>query len=172
MSFIRCTVRNCSMGPSTLPASSWRLILRKRDIGGQALFEASLFCVRTIARSRDFRSRYNDISMPSARSGSTSSCTTISPRRPALQNWLMYPYKLLRPIGYVSPALWRGIRDIARRLNYVYESRSAIEAGFRQRLAIEYASDVRNLEMLLGVNLDHWLACPSPVVSNPLFFLC
>jgi len=88
-------------------------------------------------------------------------------RFPALQNWLMYPYKLLRPIGYVSPALWRGIRDIARRLNYVYESRSAIEAGFRQRLAIEYAPDVRNLEMLLGVNLDHWLACPSPVVSNP-----
>lgn len=88
-------------------------------------------------------------------------------RFPALQNWLMYPYKLLRPIGYVSPALWREVRGIARRLNYVYESRPPIEAGFRQRLAMEYAPEVRNLEMLLGVSLDRWLARPSPVVSNP-----
>jgi hypothetical protein len=88
-------------------------------------------------------------------------------RFPALQNWLMYPYTLLRPIGYVSPALWREVRGIARRLNYVYESRPAIESGVRQRLAMEFAPEVRNLEVLLGVNLDHWLACPSPVVSNP-----
>jgi len=87
-------------------------------------------------------------------------------RSQALQKWLMYPYTILRPIEHVSSTLWRGVRGIARRINYVHEPHPAIEAAFRQRLEREYAPEVRNLERLLGVNLDHWLARPSPANLN------
>ncbi|HLM83335.1 MAG TPA: sulfotransferase [Terriglobales bacterium] len=53
------------------------------------------------------------------------------------------------------PVLWQEARAIVARLNFVYERRPAIEAGFRQRLEMEYAPEVRNLERLLGRTLDH-----------------
>ncbi len=53
------------------------------------------------------------------------------------------------------PTLWQEARAIVGRLNFVYERRPAIEAGFRQRLEMEYAPEVRKLERLLGRTLDH-----------------
>ncbi|MGD0599136.1 MAG: sulfotransferase [Terriglobales bacterium] len=53
------------------------------------------------------------------------------------------------------PTLWQEARAIVGRLNFVYERRPAIEAGFRQRLEMEYAPEFRNLERLLGRSLDH-----------------
>jgi hypothetical protein len=52
------------------------------------------------------------------------------------------------------PTLWQEARAIAGRLNFVYERRPAIEAGFRQRLEMEYAPEVLNLKRLLGRTLD------------------
>ncbi len=63
--------------------------------------------------------------------------------------------KALRRFERAFPALWQEARAIVGRLNFVYERRPAIEAGFRQRLEMEYAPEIRNLERLLGRTLDH-----------------
>jgi len=45
--------------------------------------------------------------------------------------------------------------------------RPPIEAGFRPRLETEFAPEVRNLGVLLGRNLDFWLAPGSLAISTP-----
>ncbi len=52
------------------------------------------------------------------------------------------------------PTLWQQTKKIGARLNFVYRPRPAIEARLRQRLEMEYASEIRNLERLLGRALD------------------
>ena len=88
-------------------------------------------------------------------------------RYPEVQQRLRHLSKKLWRFERSFPHLYRKARAIVARLNYVYEPRPAIEAGFRQRLEVEYAPEVRNLERLLGVTLDHWRARPSPAIRNP-----
>jgi hypothetical protein len=87
-------------------------------------------------------------------------------RSKAVQWRLRHLSKALWRFERTFPALCQEARAIVARLNFVYEPRPAIEAGFRRRLEMEYAPEVRNLGRLLGRTLDHWLAPPSPAISS------
>ena len=87
-------------------------------------------------------------------------------RSQAVQKQLRCLSKTFWRVECSFPSLCREVRAIAARLNYVYEPRPALEAGFRQRLEMEYVPEVGNLGRLLGRSLDHWLAQRSPAIRN------
>jgi len=88
-------------------------------------------------------------------------------RSQTVQKWLRNRPEIFWRLERLFPTLGKEVRAIEARLNFVYEPRPAIEAGFRQRLEIEYAPEVRNLERLLDRTFDHWLAAPSPAIGDP-----
>ena len=88
-------------------------------------------------------------------------------RSEALQKTLRQLSGKFWRIERAFPTWCREARAIAARLNYVHEPRPAMDAGFRRRLEVEYAPEIRNLEKLLGRTLEHWLAGSSRVVQNP-----
>jgi hypothetical protein len=87
-------------------------------------------------------------------------------RFPALQTWLRNLSKTRWPLERTWPALYRAVRAIVERLNFVYEPRPAIDAAFRQQLEMEYAPEIRALEKLLGRTLNHWLTAPDEDTST------
>jgi hypothetical protein len=77
-------------------------------------------------------------------------------RFPEIQKLLRHPPSIISRIKRLFPNLSRELRANVERINVIHEIRPALEAGFRKRLEMEYAPEVRNLERLLGRTLDHW----------------
>jgi len=78
-------------------------------------------------------------------------------RSPEIQKLLRHPPRSISRLKRLFPNLVRELRATVERLNVVHEPRAPLEVGFRKRLEMEYAPEVRNLEKLLGRTLDHWL---------------
>ena len=87
-------------------------------------------------------------------------------RSPEIQKLLRHPPRSISRLRRLFPNLVRDLRAAVERLNVVHEPRPALEAGFRKRLEMEYAPEVRNLERLLGRTLDHWFYSSS--IDNEL----
>lgn len=85
-------------------------------------------------------------------------------RSQTVQGWLRNQNATHPWMQRSFPSLYRGVKAISARVNYAHEPRPAMEAGFRRRLEIEYASEIANLGRLLNRNLDHWLAASSPAI--------
>ncbi|MGA7077442.1 MAG: sulfotransferase [Terriglobales bacterium] len=87
-------------------------------------------------------------------------------RSQTVQGWLRNQNATHPWMQRSFPSLYRGVKAISARVNYAHEPRPAMEAGFRRRLEIEYASEIANLGRLLNRNLDHWLVSSNPGTLN------
>lgn len=74
-------------------------------------------------------------------------------RSPGFQDWLRHPPRFVR---FLPAGMRHGIGSFLNRANTRFVARPALDKEFRKRLALEYASEVQELGVVIGRDLSRW----------------